>query len=255
MGGIGDKAPPGILRGLEAVSQAVELLAQLGDLVVAADLRAVAVSALPHLADGHQQLPQLPRQGLGEPEAQKQHRDPHHGGEPQEVALEPLQQRRLLRVVLVGVHRADDLVLIEYRGGCPAAESTVPVAAAEGVVAQKGLNDLRIDGKLPHGGAGLPGVVENPSGTVRHQDTGKPRLLHHRQSLRHVLLRQPVQSRQGVHHHRDAGLEGGLLGAEHQVLGHQQRIGVEQHQHRRDDENVAQAELYPEAVQKSPLIP
>lgn len=52
VGGVGHKAAAGVLRSLEAVRQAVELLGQLGDLVMAPDLRPVAVGALPHLADG-----------------------------------------------------------------------------------------------------------------------------------------------------------------------------------------------------------
>ena len=51
------------------------------------------------------------------------------------------------------------------------------------------------------------------------------------------------QIRQGVHHHRHAVLEGVLLGAEHQVLRHHQGIRVQQHQHRRDDQDVAEAEF------------
>ena len=253
MGSIGDEAPPGVLRGLEPVGEAVELLGDLGDLVPPPDVSPVAVGALPHLADGREQLADLAGQRPGQPSAQAHH---HHGddaGQAQKIGAEPLQQRSLLRVVFIGVYRADDLALVQYRRGGPAAERRVLIPAGEGVVAQQGLHHLRIEGVLPYGAAGLPGIVEDPAGAVRHQDAGKPRLLHHCHSLGHVLLRQLVQSAQGVDHHGHAGLEGGGLGAEHQILGYQQRIGVEQHQHRRDAQNVTQAELDLQAVEKPAL--
>ena len=104
----------------------------------------MAVSALPHLADGGEQPSDLPGQRPGQHHAQHQHHHGDDGGQAQQVFLEALQQRRLLRVVFVGVHRTDDLVLIQHRRGRPAAEGTALIAAREGVIAQQRLDDLRV---------------------------------------------------------------------------------------------------------------
>ena len=194
VGGVGHEPATGVLRGLEPVRQAVELLADLGDLVPPPDLRPVAVRALPHLADGGEQQADLLCQRLGQHQAQPQHHHADDAAEPQQVPLQSLQQCRLFRVVLISIHRADDLVLIQHRGGRPAAERTVFENAGKGVVAHQGLDDLRVQGILPHGAAGLTGVVQHLSRAVRHQDTGKPRLLHHCHGRRHVLLVQLVQT-------------------------------------------------------------
>ena len=243
VGSVGDKAAAGIFRSLEPVRQTIELLADLGDLIMARDLGPVTVRALPHLADGGEELPDLPRQHPGEHHAQHQHRHADHCGKPQEIGLQPLQQRRLLRIVFIGIDRSDHLALIEHRRRGPAAECPILIGAGKDVAAQQRLNDLRVKGILPHGTAGLPGVVEDTAGLVRHQNPAHTRLLHHRHGLGHILLRQMVQVRERVYHHGDAALQRGLLGTEHQVLGHPQRVSIEQQQHRRDDEDVAQAEF------------
>ena len=243
VGRVGHEAPPGIFRFLQPVRQAVELLADLGDLVPPWDLRPVAVGPLPHLADGGEQPPDLAGQCPGQHHAQRQHHHGDHSRQPQQVFLKALEQRRLLRVVFVGVHGADDLVLIQHRRRRPAAEGAPLIAARKGVMAQQRLDSLRVKGILPHGTAGLPGIVEDFAGAVSHQDAGNARFLHHRHGRGDILLSQPLQPRQGIHHDGHAGLEGAGLGAEHQVLRDQQGIGVQQQQHRRDDQDIAEAEF------------
>lgn len=117
VGRVGHKPPPGVLRGLQAVRQAVELLGDLGDLVVSADIRPVAVGALPHLADRRQQPPDLFGQRLGQKQAQHQHHPADDGGQLQKVFLQPQQQLRLPGVVFIGIHRADDLIAVQHRRG------------------------------------------------------------------------------------------------------------------------------------------
>ena len=56
VGGIGYKAPPGVLCGLQAVCQAVELRCNLGNFVSAANFGPMAVCAVAHLTDCLQQL-------------------------------------------------------------------------------------------------------------------------------------------------------------------------------------------------------
>ena len=254
MAGIGHKPAAQGLRGLKPVRQAVELFADLGDLVPAGNVGPVLISALPHFADAGQQQANLPRQHPGKNKAQHHHAQRNDAGELQQVALQALQQGRLLRVVFIGIDRADDPVLIQHRGGRPAAEGSVPVSAGKGVVALQRLNDLGVEGVLSHGPQGLPGVVEHQSGTVRHQHPAEARFLHHRHGGRHVFRIQLVQSRQGVYHHGHAALHSGLLGPEHQVLADQQGVCVQQKQHRRDDGDVAQAEFQLQTAPEDPAF-
>ena len=58
-------AAASVLRRLQPVSHVVELGGELADLVVPADLGAVAVRALAHLADGVGQYAEAPRQHTG----------------------------------------------------------------------------------------------------------------------------------------------------------------------------------------------
>ena len=115
--GVGHEAPPGVLRGLQPVGQAVELRRDLGDLVGAAGVRPVAVRALPHMADGLQKPADLPRQHPAQYDTQPRHQQRDHQGDDQQVVPERLQQSRLLRVVAIHVHRAHDLIVIHHRRG------------------------------------------------------------------------------------------------------------------------------------------
>ena len=226
MGRVGDKAAAGGLRGLEAVRQTVELVADLGDLVPSPDLRPVAVGPLPHLPDGGEEQADLVGQSLGQHQAQHQHQPPRHGGEAQQRLLKAGEQGRLLGVILIGVHRADDLTLIHNRGGGPATKGPPLIGAAKGVIAQKRLDNFRVQRQVSHGGAGFPGVVEHPPHAVGDQDAGEARLLRHGHGVRHVLLRQGGEAGEGVDHDGDAALEVGGLGVEDQILGHQKGIRV-----------------------------
>ena len=243
MGGVGDKAPSGGLRGLEPIRQAVELRGNLRQLVPAPDRRAAAVGPLPNAADRLHQLADLPGQGPGQHHRQRQHQQRHHDGHIPQIGLKAPQKRRLLRVIFIGVDRADNLILIEHRRRRPAAEGVVFIGAVKNIVAAERLDNFGIEGIGAHGASGLPGIVEDASALVRDQDPGDSRLLHHSHGLGHILLRQPVQAGQRGHHHRHTALQGVLLGVERQVLGDQERIGIHQHQHKGDDDHIAQAEF------------
>ena len=118
--GVGHKAAAGGLGGLQAVRQAVELRGQLGDLVISPDGGPMAVGPLPDLTDGLEQLPDLPGEGPGQQSAEGNHQNADQQGDAGQVGLEALQQLRLLGVVFIGVHRADDAVAVYHRGSAPA---------------------------------------------------------------------------------------------------------------------------------------
>ena len=65
MARIGYKAAARVLNGLQAIRHVVELGGELADLVVPADLGAVAVRALAHLADSVGQYAEAPCQHAG----------------------------------------------------------------------------------------------------------------------------------------------------------------------------------------------
>ena len=241
--GVGDEPPPGVLRGLQSVGQAVEFRRDLGDLVGAAGVSPVAVRALTHLADGLQKPADLPGQHLAEHDAQPRHQQGDQQRDNEQVVPERLQQLRLLRVVVIGVHRAHDLVVIHHRRGHAAQKRRAVVAAIAGVLSPQGHRHHGVQRVFAHGVAALPGVVQHQSRAVGHHDTGRAGLVQALQRRLHVLHRQLLQA----HHRRLDDLRGALqvvlIGGHHHVLAHQQRIGVQQDQHRRDDQDIAQAEL------------
>ena len=241
--GVGHEAPPGVLRGLQPVGQAVELRRDLGDLVGAAGVRPVAVRALPHMADGLQKPADLPRQHPAEHDAQPRHQQGDQQRDDQQVVPERLQQLRLLRVVVIGVHRAHDLVVIHHRRGHAAEEGRAVVFAVAGVLSPQRHRHHGVQGVLPHGVAALPGVVQHQSRAVGDHHAGGAGLVQSLQRRLHVLLRQLFQPHQRRFDDLGGAFQSVLRGCHHQVLAHQQRIGVQQHQHRRDDQNVAETEL------------
>ena len=117
VGGVRHKAAPCVLRGLQTVGQAVELARDLGDLVAAADLGTVGIGALAHLADGLQQISDARSERMGQQHTQAHHQQRNHGGNAHQIRLEAAQQLRLLRIVLIGAHRADDLIAENHRRG------------------------------------------------------------------------------------------------------------------------------------------
>ena len=243
MAGVGHEPPPGVLRGLQAVCQAVELRRDLGDLVGTAGVGAVAVRTLADAADGLQQAADLPRQHAGEGDAQSRHQQRDHHGDAQQVALKALQQRRLLRVVVVGVHRAHRLVVVHHRRGHTAEECLAVVLTVKCIAALQRRDDHRVQRVLAHGVVALPGVVQHHTGGVRHHDTGGARLVQAGQRHGDIFLRQLLQPHQRRLNDLGRAAEVGLVGGYHQILGHQQRVGVQQDQHRRDDQDVAEAEF------------
>ena len=203
----------------------------------------MAVRALADAADGLQQAADLPRQHAGEGDAQPRHQQRDHHGDGQQIALKALQQRRLLRVVVVGVHRTHRLVVVHHRRGHTAEERLAVVLAVERVAAPQRRDDHRVQRVLAHGVVALPGVIQHQSRLVRHHNAGGARLIQTVQRSGDVLLRQLPHPHQRRLDDLGSAAQVGLIGRYHQVLGHQQRIGVQQDQHRRDDQNIAETEL------------
>ena len=243
MAGIGHEPPPGVLGGLQAIRQAVELRRDLADLVAARHGGTVAVRALPHLADGRQQVGDLGRQHPAQQDGQTDDAQGDHRRDLHQVGLEALQNIRLLGVVFIGIHRAHDLVVIHHRRGHAAEERRGIVVAVKGIIALQGLDDLRIEGVQTHRAVCLAGVVQDAARRIRHQDAGNAGVPHGAQRLGHILLVQLLQAAQRRLDQLYGALHGCLLGLEHHGLGLQQRIGVQQHQHRGDHQDIADAKL------------
>ena len=243
VGGVGHKAAAHLLRGLQTVGKAVELPGNLRDFIVSAHLGPLSVVALPHLPDGSGEQAEAACQDFGEYQAEQRDKQQHGGGDAQQRALQILQQRRLLRVIFIGINRADGLAAVDHGGGAAAAEGRAVKHGVKHVVALKRLHDFRVEHIAAQRAVRLAGIVENAPGAVGHEDAGNSSFLRHRQRRCNAFLAQRLQPRQRGGHNGNAGLEGRLLGTEDQILRHGQRVGVHQHQHRNDDRNVTQAEF------------
>ena len=226
MGGVRHEAAAGVLRGLQPVGQAVELACNLGDLVAAADLGTVGIGALAHLADGLQEIGDARSERMGQQHTQAHHQQRNHGGNAHQIRLEAAQQLRLLRIVLIGAYRADDLIAENHRRGGTAQKRLTVIAAVKRIVALQRLRHLGEYHIAALGALRFAGIVEHAAGRIRHQNTAHAVFLHAAEGLTDIVLRQLLQSRQRRFNHLHAAGHGGFLGAEHQILGHQQRIGV-----------------------------
>ena len=240
MGGVGHEPPPGLLRGLEAVGELVELIGQLGHLVPAPGVHPVAVLPLPHPADGGQQPPGVPGQRLGEQQHQQHGRHADHQGDIPQVGLDGQQHLGLLRVVLIEVHRPQGGPVVQHGHRRPAPDGPLPVLAAGHVPPPQGGHHLPHEGVVPQpvvqGGA----VVQNPPRPVRHQHPGALGLFQHRHGLLHPLLGEGFGHRQGGADHQGLLLQGALLGGEHHILHHQKGVGVHHNEDGRHHQQVGQ---------------
>ena len=240
---VGDKAAARLLRRLQAVGEAVELLGDLADLVATADLGVVAVRALAHAADGLEQHAEAAREHPREQQAQQHDKARDCRRDAQQILLQRQQQRRLLHVVLIGIDRADGLAAVDDRRGRAAAERAVGKVGIEGIVAPQRLHDLGVKPVAAHRAVRLAGVVEDAPRGVRDENAGNAGILHQRHRGGDVLLAQLLQAAQRRHHHAHAALQRRLLGAHDQIFRHDQRVGVHENEHCRNDQNITQAEF------------
>ena len=241
MGGVGHKPPPLLLGDLQAAGELVELIGQLGQLVVPGQGDAVGVLPCPHGADAPQQGPHPPGEGGGKGPKEHQPRQAHHRGDQPEVALELHQQSPLAAVLLVEVHRPHHLVAVHHRGGPTAVEHPVLVPAGEGVVALQGGDNLPQEEVLSYGRI-LPGVVEHQAGLVGDDKALNLQVLQLGDGLGHRLTGELVGGNQGVGHQSGLVCHGGLLRAEEEVLVHNHRVGIHQHQQGCNDAEIPQGQ-------------
>ena len=129
------------------------------------------------------------------------------------------------------------------RRGRAAAERAVGKVGIEGVVAPQRLHDLGVKPVAAHRAVRLAGVVENAPRGVRDENAGNAGILHQRHRGGDVLLAQLLQTAQRRHHHAHAALQRRLLGAHDQIFRHDQRVGVHENEHCRNDQNITQAEF------------
>ena len=153
------------------------------------------------------------------------------------------QQLRLLGVVFVGIHRADGLAVVDDRRGRAAFERLVRKFGVEDILPAKRLHQLRIKGVAADRAVSLARVVQHAARGVCHKHAGDPRLLHERHRTRDIFLAQLFKARKRRHHHGDAALQRALLRAERQVFRRDERIRVQQDQHRQNDGDIAEAEF------------
>ena len=259
VGGVGDEAAAHLLGGLEAAGELIELVGQAAELIPAAHGHPVAVLALPHGADGPQQQGDAPGEGLGKHHAHHQGHQADDQGDEAQVGLDALEHGALLGVVLVEIHRPLGHGAVGDRHRRPAVEHAVGVVGAEHVVALQGGDQLPEQGVLAHGvGAGraLLKIAEHQAVGIgdhdpRHTQGAQQQLHRPGGALGGEGLRPGGQ---GGGQHGGLVLHGGLLGAVGQILGHHHRIGVEQDEHRRHDEDIGHGELGLEGAPKGHLF-
>ena len=251
---IGDKPPALLLRDLEPSRQLVKLLSQLRQLIVSIHGDPMGVLPGPHRADSPQEGPDPPGKERGKGPKQNQYRQADHHGDQPQVPLQLLQQCPLVTVLVIQTDRPHHLVSIHHRGGGPAGEGPVLVLTGKGVVAPEGGDHLSNEGIFPQGG-GLPGIVENPSRPVRDQNPPDLQLLQLANGLLHRLRRELVGGGEGVGDQNQLVGQGGLLGTKHQILSHNQGIGIHQNQQNSNETGISQGKTHLQGVADVPLSP
>ena len=133
--------------------------------------------------------------------------------------------------------------MVDDRRGRAAFERLVRKFGVKDVFSAKRLHKLCIKGVAANRAVGLARVIQHAARGVRHKHAGDARLLHERHRARDIFLAQLLKAGERRHHHRDAALQRALLRAERQVFRRDERIRVQQDQHRQNDGDIAEAEF------------
>ena len=170
-------------------------------------------------------------------------------GDVPQVGLDGQQQRRLLRVVFIEVHRAQRHAPVHHRHRRPAAEGPLPVLRPEHVPAVQRRRDLAQQGVVVHGGCRSPTCR---TGSARRRPSPQMRVADSSSSSS-TACSTPSAVRVSGHAQRRADgqrlpPQGGLLGLEHHLLSHEQRVGVQQDEYQRDEQQIGQHILRLDAV-------
>ena len=254
VGGVGDEAAADLLGGLEPVGELVELPGQLAELIAAPDVHPVAVLALPDDADGPEQVGDAPGEHLGKDHAHDEHHHADDQGDGAQVPLDVGEEPGLVGVPLIEVDAADGHVPVDDGDGGPAVEGAVQVGGGGHVIALEGGGDLAEHGVAPLGEAELVAVVEDEAELVGDQHPELPGVAQGLHVVPDGLAGEGLGAGDGVGDDRGLGLEEAGLGPEDQVLGDQHRVGVEQYEHRRDDDDVGEGEFELDGAAEGDLL-
>ena len=238
MRGVGDEPAALLLRGLQPACEPVELLCQLGQLVMAFHGHPVVIFAGPDGTDAPQKRVHPSGDPGGKDGEEGNDHHPHYQGSQAEVALDLAEQDALAVISLPKAYRARHTAPGHHRGGGPAVEGAVQIPAGKSVVALKSGDHLAGE-KVPAHLGDRAGIVKDQPRLVGDQDAVGVQLVQGRDGLLQCLGGELIGRGQTVDHHGHLIPQSSLLGAEHQVLGHQQRIGIQQHQQQRDDQDIA----------------
>ena len=112
VGGIGDKPPPFLLGGVQPLGQVVDLIAQNGQLVIAAHGDLVGVVPLLNDPDGGHDLTHPAGKGGGKGQGEQKHDDLQNQSDLKHRQLQGVDQGTLGGVVIGHIHTADDGAVI-----------------------------------------------------------------------------------------------------------------------------------------------
>ena len=265
------------MESVKAVGELVELLRQMGQLVLPRRLEPVAVLPLAHDADGPQQGPDAGGEHFGEEETDQQGNDHQHQRDGAQVLLQAHEQRPLGVVPVADIDAADGHAPVQNGGGGSGEKHPVLIVGVEHVVPLEGQGHLLkqgvLIGRLGGGGASagvrrrlgggrIPlallalgeAVVQDQPRGVGDQNALQSHVVQHVHHPGHLVGREGLQLHEGGGHDRDLTAQGVLLGGDQQILGGDQGVGVQQNQHHRQQGQVAQGVLDLEAGEKGDLL-
>ena len=236
MGGVGDKPAALLLRGLKPLGQFVELVAQNGQLVIAAHVYFVGVVALPDDAHGCHDPVQTPGEGVGKGRGEDHNDQFQQEGDAQNRALQRLDQPTLGGVVVGHVHAAHNGAVVVHRRGGPGVNGPVPVAPGADVISVQRREDFREKSVGTHGSG--TAVVQGAARLVRHQQPGHLQAFNlpdHRGDgggIHNLQGGNLVRGQQAFFNHA------GLLALVEQVLAGDGAVDIQNQQHHKGDDHI-----------------
>ena len=224
----------------------------------------MAVLTFSHNADGPQQGGDAGGEHFREEGGHNHCYRRDHQGDGAQILLQAVQQLPLGPVHLQDVDGADDHAPVDDGHGGGRGKHPVHIPGVKHVVPPQGGHHLLIQGvavlRVSAGAvrlllAGLSGtVVEDQPRRVGDQDAGGAHAVQHVHHPGHLLGGQGLQFHESGGHHRRLAFQRIPLGGEQQLLRGHEGVGVQQHQHHREDDKVAQGVFHLEGGKKGDLI-